>query len=524
MGVLVWVESRSRLVGHPGASFSEPEACRRRRGRFHRARSARRRARPTSAVGRKTRGFAPAYFLVDSKIHVDLSSPNDLTKRMSSSTVDTAGDSAIGFNRASFEAFLASRAAPASFTQLRRTAFEAYQQKLAEPLDPEEWKRVELRTFRPERFQIQPAHESENTFDTLLQDRAEFAGQVFHVNGQCRQTQLDDSLTEAGVVFGDLAEIARQRPDVIEKYFLTQAVSSDADRFTAWHAAFCTGGTVLFVPAGVKVEAPLYSLLALSGNGSADFSHTLIILESEAEATLLEETASASKDTTGLHVGCVELLVAENAQLRYVQLQNWNEKTWHFAHQAARVQKSGSLHWTVGGIGSQLAHIHQKVTLDGPGAEADVNGVTFATDRQRHSYYTSQNHNAPHTRSDLLYKHVLADRARAVWRGMIRVEPEAQKTDGYQRSDALLLDPTCRNDAIPGLEIEADDVRCTHGATAGRVDEEQIFFCMSRGLTEAQASRMIVEGFFRTVYDRIPVDVVRESLSQAIRKKLGVGD
>ena len=205
-----------------------------------------------------------------------------------------------------------------------------------------------------------------------------------------------------------------------------------------------------------------------------------------------------------------------------MQLQNWNQQTYHIAHQAGRIAKEAALQWTVGGLGAKLAHIHQDVHLDGPGAEAEVNGVTFAVDRQLLSYYTQQTHHAPHTRSDLLYKDVLRDRSRIIWRGMIQVEPPAQKTDGYQRNDALLLSSHCRCDAIPGLEIEADDVRCTHGATAGRVDEEQIFYAMSRGLSEFEAMHMIVEGFFHSIYDRIPVAAVRETLSQAVEKKLGV--
>jgi Fe-S cluster assembly protein SufD len=176
----------------------------------------------------------------------------------------------------------------------------------------------------------------------------------------------------------------------------------------------------------------------------------------------------------------------------------------------------------VGGIGARLAHIHQEVSLDGPGAAGEVNGVTFATDRQVLSYYTQQTHKAPRTHSDLLYKDVLRDQARVIWRGMIRVDRDAQQTDGYQRNDSLLLSPECRADAIPGLEIEADDVRCTHGATAGRVDAEQIFYCMCRGMPRDEAMHMIVEGFFHGVFDRIAVEAVRETLNQAVKRKLGI--
>jgi Fe-S cluster assembly protein SufD len=267
----------------------------------------------------------------------------------------------------------------------------------------------------------------------------------------------------------------------------------------------------------------LYSLISLHTHGVADFSHTLVILDEGASATLLEETASARPDSEGLHVGAVELLVASGARLRYVQLQNWNSKVRHFARQVGRVGRDGMLQWTVGALGSRLAHIHQHVHLDGPGASAQVNGVSFATDRQVLSYYTQQSHHAVSTQSDLLYKEVCRDRSRMIWRGMIRVDKAAQKTDGYQRNDALMLSRDARADAIPGLEIEADDVRCTHGATAGRVDDEQVLYCMCRGLSRYEAMHIIVEGFFAEVYDRIPVELVRDTLRQAVERKLGIG-
>ncbi len=427
-----------------------------------------------------------------------------------------------GFSRQAFDQFISGRSEPDWVTSLRRDSYEVFQERQYTPLDPEEWKRVDLRTFRPENFAVSTADE-DGSISTLMQDRAEFGGTIRHVDGSCRESVLDEAIAKQGVLFGDLASLLNTHGDLLKPY-LSSAIKSATDRFTAWHSAFCNGGTVLFVPRNVCVEKPLFSLIALAGDDAADFSHTLVILEDGASATLLEETASASSDRIGLHVGAVELIVGEGAQLRYVQLQNWNTKTWHFAHQSGRVARNGSLQWTVSGLGAKLAHIHQTVDLDGPGAEAQVNGVTFATDRQVLSYHTQQTHHAPNTRSDLLYKDVLRDRARVVWRGMIKVDPDAQKTDGYQRNDSLILSDTARCDAIPGLEIEADDVRCTHGATAGRVDTDQVFYLMCRGLSKFEAMHMIVKGFFQTVTDRIPVEIVRDTLDKAVEKKLGIGD
>lgn len=429
-----------------------------------------------------------------------------------------------GFAATSFDDFLTRREDPEWIQQQRRSAFETLLQLQAAPLDPEEYRRVDLRTFRPERYGVAAADTGQNvSFSTLMQDRAEFGGAVVHIDGQCVQSHLNDDLAAQGVLFGDLSTLLVQHREKLEPHFLTKAVDPTRDRFSAWHAAFWTGGTVLYVPRNVEVKVPLYSLIGLQQNGAADLSHTLIILEEGASATVLEETSSASPTAEGLHVGAVELLVGPGAQLRYVQLQNWNEKVRHFAHQSGRVDRDGMLQWTVGALGSKLSHIHQDVHLDGRGADAQVNGVTFATDRQTLSYYTQQTHHASDTHSDLLYREVCRDESRVIWRGMIKVDKPAQKTDGYQRNDALLLSADARVDAIPGLEIEADDVRCTHGATAGQVDAEQVLYAMCRGLSRYEAMHLIVEGFFATVYDRIPVAIVRETLGQAIEKKLGIG-
>ncbi len=428
-----------------------------------------------------------------------------------------------GFHADRFQEFLADRDEPDWCTEARRAAFLKYQNLLKQPLDPEEWKRVDLRAFRPEKFSIRGEGETAQGIDTLLADRAAFAGTVSQVDGLPRGSTLAEEWRARGVLFGNLCDLVRTHGDLLQSHLMTRAVRADLDRFSAWHAAFWTGGAVLYVPRGVEVRDPLHSLIALSAEGAADFSHTLIILEDGASATLLEETASTTNTAAGLHMGSVELLLGQGSQLRYVQLQNWNDKVWHLAHQCGRVEADASLQWTVGGLGAKLAHVHQDVYLDGKGASAEVNGVTFATDRQVLSYYTQQTHNAPNTRSDLLYKDVVRDRARCVWRGMIKVAKAAQKTDGYQRNDGLLLSETARVDAIPGLEIEADDVRCTHGATAGQVDEEQLFYAMCRGLTRSEAMHMIVSGFFQRVFDRIPVEVVRETLGEAVERKLGIG-
>ncbi|MEZ6040171.1 MAG: Fe-S cluster assembly protein SufD [Planctomycetaceae bacterium] len=430
--------------------------------------------------------------------------------------------SRTGYNADTFEEFLTTRHEAAWITDARRAAFAQYQELLTAELDPEEFKRVDLRIFNAAKFRPTADAADASQIGTLLANETEYGGSIGHVNGQMTHASVNEDIAAKGVLFGDLQTLLTEHRELLEPYFMKQAVKPDADRFSAWHAAFWTSGTLLYVPKGVEVELPLHSLIAHSQDGVADFGHTLIILEDEARATLLEETTSSDETISGLHVGCVELIVGRHANLRYVQLQNWNQNTWHLAHQGGNVASQGNLQWTVVGLGSKLSHIHQDINLNGRSATAEVNGVTFTSDRQKISYYTQQHHKAQGTHSDLLYKEVLRDESRVIWRGMIKVDEAAQQTDGYQRSDALMLSRDARCDSIPGLEIEADDVRCTHGATTGRVDEEQVFYAQSRGISEKEAMHMIVEGFFQQVYDRIPVEVVRETLSRTVQGKLGI--
>ncbi len=228
----------------------------------------------------------------------------------------------------------------------------------------------------------------------------------------------------------------------------------------------------------------------------------------------------AGGEQGGLHCGAIEVLLGPGATLRLVSLQNWSQRVWHFAHHRAVVQQQAHVQWTIGALGARLAKVNQHVALAGQGAQAQVNGVMFTEDRQHLSYHTLQHHQVPGCTSDLLYKGALQDHARIVWRGMIRVEPGAVKTNGYQRNDNLMLSDHARADSIPGLEIEADDVVCTHGSTTGHVDQEQIFYAQTRGLSRAEASRVIVTGFFQQVFDRIPIPSVAEALGAAIRRRV----
>jgi Fe-S cluster assembly protein SufD len=329
---------------------------------------------------------------------------------------------------------------------------------------------------------------------------------------------MDPALAAKGVLFGDLDRFAQSHGELLKPY-LNRLVSPEIDRFSALHAAFWNCGHLLYVPRGVTIEKPFYAATALT-NGQVCTSHTLVILEEGASATFLSESASVSEQDSGLQVGGTEIVVRQGANLRYVNLQDWGKGVWSFGHKQANVEQDASLQWTLAAIGSRLAKVNQHVALTGPGANAQVNGVLFTEGTQHLSYHTLQHHKAPHCKSDFLYKAALQDQSRTVWRGMIKVDHGAAKTDGYQRNDNLILSRAARADSIPGLEINHDDVRCTHGSTSGKVDEELIFYAQCRGYTRKEAIRMIVSGFFQQIFDRITIESVREALARVIAMRV----
>jgi Fe-S cluster assembly protein SufD len=386
--------------------------------------------------------------------------------------------------------------------------------------------RTDIRLFKLDRFAppqlgsepiFAPTIEREATH-ALLAAGVDLAGRIVTTDSRQVAGDLDAKCAGQGVLFGSLDALVNEHGDLLRPYFERRVVDPFKDKFSALHAAFWCGGTLLHVPKGVRIEQPLHSLSAL--DRGVDFGKTLVILAEGAEATMLSETASASADRAGLHCGSIELIVEPGARLRYVNLQNWGHEVWHFAHQKAHVGREARLQWTIGALGARLAKVNQHVAMVGPDAEVQVNGVMFTEGRQHLSYNTHQHHQAPYCKSDLLYKAALQDRSRTVWRGMIKVDRDAQRTDAYQRNDNLMLSRDARADSIPGLEIEADDVRCTHGSTSGRVDDQQVFYAMTRGYTRREAVRMIVAGFFQQVFDRIMIESVRDALGEAIGRRV----
>jgi Fe-S cluster assembly protein SufD len=439
------------------------------------------------------------------------------------------------FDRDALDLLLQDHPLPEWAAQQRRTCLDRLETLTLPDRRQEHWMRTDLRMFKPQAWGLRAAPTSAPpegmlapAFPQTAADgdsvsvlgRPDYAGRFAAVNGHVIRNEIDPALSKQGVIFGTAAEVLATHGDVVRDHWL-QIIDTESDYFAALHGAFHRGSMVLYVPAGVKIVNPIHCLAAID-DGGVDTSHVLVVLGDGAEATVLTETASCGSTgtATGFHCGGTEIVVGKGAFLRMVNVQNWDRGVWHVARQKAVVHSRGRLQWTLAALGSRLSQVAQDVALVGEHAEGQVNGVMFTEGRQQLVYNTLQHHEAASCRSDLLYKGALQDRSRLVWRGMIKVDKAAQKTDGYQRNDNLMLSDAARADSIPGLEIEADDVRCTHGATSGRVDEEQIFYAQARGLSADEAARLVVAGFFQQVFDRITIASVREALAAAIGSRI----
>jgi Fe-S cluster assembly protein SufD len=315
-----------------------------------------------------------------------------------------------------------------------------------------------------------------------------------------------------------LEEAAGQLGDLVRERF-GSVVAMD-DPFVARNEANWRNGVLVYVPRGQRLENPLQLSVLHDTHGSELDWRTLIVLEEGAEAEVWERYASTDDEAEGLFNGVVELWVGPGANLRYVCEQELSERTWVFATQRAELARDASLEWVALGFGSARGKVRMETKLDGPGASAKVTGAYLGGGEQHLDFDTTQEHAAAHTTSDLAFRGVLTDRATAVWRGMIRVDPGAQQTDAFQESRNLLLSTKAHADAIPGLEIEANDVRCTHAAAVAQVDPEQLYYLRARGMPEAQAKRLIIDGFLQELAERTGEGPLREALSEALDRRL----
>jgi Fe-S cluster assembly protein SufD len=366
----------------------------------------------------------------------------------------------------------------------------------------EHWRFTDLKGFDPDSFSANGASAVERAGSMLDVETAALA----HVS----EAGIEIERAPEGVVFEPLGE---------GHELLGRLIGTD-EKFAAHNAAEWKHGLLVRVPAGLELEQPLYVRVTSSVPGAALFWRVLVVADEGSRFSFIEEHASAAPDLPGYSNVVAELFVGDGAKLEYVSIQNLSRETWHFASHRASVGRDAELDWVAGGFGSKKGKIRIENDLAGQGGTSRVTGAYFADGAQHLDYDTLQRHIAPNTTSDFAFKGALRDKARAVWRGMIRVEEDAQKTNAYQENRNLLLSPDAHADSIPGLEIEANDVRCTHGATVSQVDRDELFYCMARGLSRGEAERLIVRGFYQEIFDRIELEPVRTALQTALEARI----
>ena len=405
--------------------------------------------------------------------------------------------------------------------QLRREAWATYESMPLPTTALEEWRytevdQLELDAYRLAEPQDDPAVPAEAV--AVLEGK-DAAGKVLQVDGDVVDVSLDEELSSQGVILSDLALAAETHPELVRQY-LGREVPADFNKFAGLNAALWTGGVFLYVPRGVRIEKPIRVVRWISRPGVAVFPRTLIIAEDDAAIDYVDEFASPDFDEPTLSCGAVEAVAKSNAQVHYVALQHFGRGVKHVSMQKTLAGANADLDTLVVNLGGDLARVDLQAWLDGPGARSDMLGLYFGERAQHFDHNTRQDHKSAHANSDLLYKGALYDSSRAVFRGIIRVHPKAQQTDAYQTNRNLLLSENARADSLPNLEIEADDVKCSHGATVGQLDEDELFYLMARGIAREQAERLVVFGFFGEVLERLPLPGVVEELKAAIEAKI----
>jgi len=409
-------------------------------------------------------------------------------------------------------------------SEYRKRAWHSFERAgIPTPAD-EAWRRTDLRKFPADIFRFPESNSSKelpNIPAHFLKPlvSSQHGGQIVLFPGGSR-VDLDEKIAKQGVIFTDLKTAEEKHPELLLK-MVGKTVNPEEGKFASLAAAFAQNGVVLYVPKGVKLVDPLHSVLWGPGKDLAHISHILVLIEEDASVTYVHESASPDDEhINSMHAGLVEIQVMKGANLRFVELQSWGKQVWNFSHERIRVEKDGNLDWIFGAVGSRLTKNFSELDLVGQGATGRMSGFYFADGYQHLDHDTQQNHLAPNTSSDLLFKGALKGKSRSVWQGMIYVAPGAQKTDGYQANRNLVLSDHARADSIPGLEILADDVRCTHGATVGKLEQEPLFYLKSRGVPQKDAERLVVEGFFDPIMQRIPFEGVRDRFMQAILDKM----
>ena len=407
------------------------------------------------------------------------------------------------------------------FRELQTQAWDEFE---AEPLPErtnELWRFSSVKNLSLDGYVVAPEFSGDASGLTPVREFGNPAGRLIFANETVLASQLlDPALKRAGVIFTTLSQALEEHSDLLREHFMAQPARLGSAKFAALHKALVQAGTFLWVPRGVEIQAPFEVFHLVRGDSAAVFPHTLIIADDNSRVTFLEHFVSANPEDRGFACGVNDLVLKPGSKLTYVSIQEWSREFVSVqvnSTVAAKDSAAMNLALNFGGKYSRLESISRMVDR---GARSDMLAISVARGEQEFDQRTLQDHLKQDTTSDLLYKNALHDRSRTIFSGLIRVEPGAHRTDAYQKVRNLLLSDEAEANSMPGLEILADDVRCTHGATSGQVEPEELFYLKSRGIDDLSAKRLIARGFLNEVVDRLPDGQLLEYLRQQIETQL----
>jgi Fe-S cluster assembly protein SufD len=420
------------------------------------------------------------------------------------------------------ERFSRDRGEPAWLTEQRLAALERAVALPVPTMTTEGWRRTDLSALDLDRL-VRAAPDRVARADRGGPEdgaEGEQAGALRLVDGALADRQLAPHLERRGVLLMPLADAVRERPDLLERH-LGRSVRGEDSKFVSLAGALWQNGIFLYVPRGVAVELPIIGRTSMAG-GAPCFFRTVVVVDEGAEVTYVDDHSSDPIVGEALASGAVEIYTGQAARARYVNLQRWNDRTWHFNRLRAVTGRDARVDWLVVAVGGRLHRAEIDGALEGQGSEMEMVGLIFGDGRQHFDHQTVQDHVGNDTRSDLNFKAALGERSSSNYTGLIRVNERALRTDSNLENRNLLLSDHSRAESDPRLEIlNSDVVRCAHGATVGPLDPEMIYYIQSRGLPRPEAQRLVVEAFFEPVLQKIPVESIRANVWRTIQRKLG---
>ena len=420
-----------------------------------------------------------------------------------------------------------SQGAPSWLTERRRHAWSVFEDTPLPSTRSEEWRYTDVSRvvdFADLRLATDGALAENGSrpagLAAAMEEDLAASGHAVLIDGSVVHVDLDPALEEQGVILTSLRSAVNEHGGLLEELLATEVVPPEEGKFQALNAALWTDGVLLYVPRNVKLDLPVRATRWLSHAGSAIFARTLIVAEPGSQVSYVEELLSKDFDRRTFVSSAVEVIARDGAQIQYVSIQRLGRGVFCQSAQRTLAHRDSKLDSLNVSLGASVTRLDLNARLLGAGAHSELLGLYFGDQDQHFDHNTSQDHLAPDTGSKLLYKGALDDRAQAAFRGIIRVHSDAQRTDAYQTNRNLLLSDECRANSLPNLEIEADDVKCSHGATVGQLDSEALFYLLSRGLSREQAERLVVLGFLGDVMAQLPLGGVVEKVTRAIERRL----